>query len=444
MGLDSFYGKNPDIKWTRKKESQDNLPGDGNISLAGEKINNLKGTTPRKTLTEIEEECRRLLAEFDELLKEEPKEQNVSTQDGSDAGKINGQESFLEGLNKCPTKDIEKIQQYVDGIVDNLLKQQTIKKHIGAKRGIKLAGQGNIYEDNGYYDQFISPETQILNDTLGSGYHIYDRDYLYQFAKGIRSLNLNKDADVLQHIMPFLDNYFGIPKDQVDRREDTFWKVCEPKAEEFYKKKGVTYDLFDSAISYMQYKGEFPLSALKGKNVAQCVERSCLAQNILKMCGFESSINFGEAESRGKAEGHAWNIIRYKDGYLLIDFNNTAHVIENGKVVGRKPFSFNLSTQAFEEYKAGKKNLISRDFHYEKGKKVFEAGNRIYSVGRSIDKTSYIKPDNEGISRDDFRVAAENPESIEARREVLDDLTNTQAISQEPRKEEEQGDIDGH
>ena len=110
MGLDSFYGKNPDIRWTRKKESQDNLPGDGNISLAGEKINNLKGTTPRKTLAEIEEECRRLLAEFDELLKEEPKEQNVSTQDGSDAGKINGQESFLGGLNKCPTKDMEKIQ----------------------------------------------------------------------------------------------------------------------------------------------------------------------------------------------------------------------------------------------------------------------------------------------------------------------------------------------
>ena len=88
--------------------------------------------------------------------------------------------------------------------------------------------------------------------------------------------------------------------------------------------------------------------------------------------------------------------------------------------------------------------MISRDFHYEKGKKVFEAGNRIYSVGRSIDKTSYIKPDNEGISRDDFRVAAENPESIETRREVLDDLTNTQAIGQEPKKEEEQGDIDGH
>ncbi len=197
--------------------------------------------------------------------------------------------------------------------------------------------------------------------------------------------------------------------------------------------------MFNSAIQYMQYNGEFPLSALKGKNVAQCVERSCLAQNILKMCGYESSINFGEAESRGKVEGHAWNIIRYDDGYLLIDFSNTAHEIENGNVIGRKPFSFSVSIQDFEEYKSGEKDLIARDFHYEKGKKVFESRNRVYAVGRSINKTTLQKRETTGLSQDEFREAAEDTKSIEARKKVFEDFTRAKSNDLEQENQKEQG-----
>lgn len=157
------------------------------------------------------------------------------------------------------------------------------------------------------------------------------------------------------------------------------------------------------------------------------------------MCGYESSINFGEAESQGKAEGHAWNIIRYNDGYLLIDFSNTAHEIENGNVIGRKPFSFSLSIQDFEEYKSGKKNLIAREFHYEKGKKVLESGNRIYAVGRSIDKATLQKRETTGISHDEFRDVAEEQKSIEARKRVFDDLTRAQSNNLEQENQNEQG-----
>lgn len=329
--------------------------------------------------------------------------------------KINIQKGFLGGLNKCNTT--EELQQYINNIIDAILRQQTSAKLIGARKGMNLSGE--LYQDGGYYDKFISPETQILNDTLGSGYHIYDREYLYEFAEGIRRMKLDKDFGILQYIMPFLDKYFGLPKDNVDRREDTFWKVCEPYAEGFYNRNGIAYyEFFGSAIECMQFNGEFPLRALKGQNVAQCVERSCLAQNILKMCGYDSSINFGEAESRGKAEGHAWNVIRYGNGYLLIDFNNTVHEIENGKVIGRKPFSFNLSVQDFEEYRLGKKNLMARDFHYEKGEKIYESKYRVYAVGRSIDKINSRK----GISPEEFKEAADDPKSIDARPNVFKDM----------------------
>lgn len=365
------------------------------------------------------------IAEAERCTKENPKADNKDA-------KIDIQESFLGGLNKCNTT--EELHQYINNIIDAILRQQTSAKLIGARKGMSFSGKS--YQGGGYYDKFISPETQILNDTLGSGYHIYDREYLYEFAEGIRRMKLHEESEILQYIMPFLDKYFGLPKDNVDRREDTFWKVCEPYAEGFYKRSGIAYDeSFDSAIECMQVKGEFPLRALKGQNVAQCVERSCLAQNILKMCGYDSSINFGEAESRGKAEGHAWNIIRYGNGYLLIDFSNIVHEMGNGSVIGRKPFSVNMSVQEFEEYKSGKKNLNARDFHYEKGKKIYEQESRVYAVGRSIDKISSRKE----ISPEEFKAAAEDPTSIEARPNVVKHLNRARANDLGAEKLEQQG-----
>ena len=395
MGLDSFYKKNLeqrakhdtgalDYQWIKENESKDTI--DTTIAKEEEyleqlnrKIKNLNGKEPLEG--DVYKKADDLLAELDAMLAYIGNDSNDSKQADNKSIEINTQESFLEGLNKCNTS--EELQQYVNTIIDNILGEQTTTKFIGARKGIT----GNLYQDNGYFDKFISPETQILNDTIGSGFHIYDRDYLYQFANGIKSLNLSANSNILQYIMPFLDNYIGLPKE----------------------------------------------------NVAQCVERSCLAQNILKMCGYESSINFGEAESRGKAEGHAWNVIGYDDGYLLIDFSNTAHEIENGSIIGRKPFSFSLSIQDFEEYKSGKKNLIARDFHYEKGKKVLELGNRIYAVGRSIDKTILQKQETTEISHDEFKEAAEDTRTIEARPKIFDGLTRAKSSDLEKENQNEQG-----
>ncbi len=440
MGLDSLYKRNLDYEGNKgEKRDTQNIYAriaeeEEKLRQVNKRMDNLNGNKP--VVGDEFEKIHSILEEFDKILAGSENDSNDSKQADNKDIEINSQESFLEGLNKCNTS--EELKQFVDNSVDKIIEQQTETKLIGAQNGINLTGK--IYKDNGYFDKFISPETQILNDSIGSGFHIYDRDYLYQFANGIKSLNLSANSNILQYIMPFLDSYFGLPKDQVDRREDTFWEVCEPYAEDFYKKRGIAYDeMFNSAIQYMQYNGEFPLSALKGKNVAQCVERSCLAQNILKMCGYESSINFGEAESRGKVEGHAWNIIRYDDGYLLIDFSNTAHEIENGNVIGRKPFSFSVSIQDFEEYKSGEKDLIARDFHYEKGKKVFESRNRVYAVGRSINKTTLQKHETTGISHDEFRNVAEDPKSIEARNRVFDDLTRAKLNDLEQENQNEQG-----
>ena len=386
MGIDSFYKKNSDdrakraidLQWIKENETKEMIYDEtGKLSQVQKRIDNIGGKTSGN-LGDVSLRIDKLLAELDNLIESE---QTDFQQQEETSNELNNEIVFLDGLNKC--NNLEELKLYVDSIIDKIQEQQFSTKAIGATKNIFTK---NTYENGGYYDGFISPNIEILNSNGGLGYHIYDRDYLYEFARDIRGYNLDSNTNLLPYIMPFLDKYFGLPKDQVDRREDVFFETCTAYAENFYKKNGISFDENMSAIDYMQLKGDFPLRALKGKNVAQCSERSCLAQNILKMCGYDSMINFGEAESRGKVEGHAWNIIRYGNGYLLIDFSNTAHEIENQNNLGRRPFSFKISVQEYQDYIEGKKDLITKDFHYENGEKVYENGNRIYAVGRSIDK----------------------------------------------------------
>ncbi len=160
------------------------------------KIGILNGNKPTKG--DANKRIDKILAELDAMFAEIENESNDSKQADNKDIEINSQESFLEGLNKCNTS--EELKQFVDKSIDNIIEQQTETKLIGAQNGINFTG--NIYKDNGYFDKFISPETQILNDSIGSGFHIYDRDYLYQFANGIKSLNLSVNSNILQYIMP--------------------------------------------------------------------------------------------------------------------------------------------------------------------------------------------------------------------------------------------------
>ena len=68
-----------------------------------------------------------------------------------------------------------------------------------------------------------------------------------------------------------------------------------------------------------------------------------------------------------------------------------------------------------------------------------ESGNRIYAVGRSIDKATLQKRETTGISHDEFRDVAEEQKSIEARKRVFDDLTRAKSNNLEQENQNEQG-----
>ena len=295
--------------------------------------------------------------------------------------------SFMEGLNKCRTK--EEIIQYVDSIVDSFPHDENTPDQIGTS--------GNIfsevaYTNNGEYNGFIDPSIKITNATLGYSYHIYDRDYLYAFATGIRSQNFPSKTNLLPYVMQYLDSYFGFPKDNIDRRDDVLYNFALLHAEEFYKKHNIPVYGDVGAVDQMQLSGDFPLSALKGAYAAQCVERSALAQNIMKLCGYNSSIMYGDCESHGQVEGHCWNSIRDKDDNIqIIDYSNTVYSYQDGKFNRRVPYNYPISSA---EYLARDGVLEMPDYHISNGKRVTDNLNRKYAIGKNINMQDTITKEN--------------------------------------------------
>lgn len=299
--------------------------------------------------------------------------------DGSaEQGENYHESKFIEKINECHSYG--EIKQTVDRIVEKLSSESKDVKELGARLGLFGKSAFSVT----HYGDFITPKTTIGGSSLGDvSYHIYDNDYLYDFAMGIKRQNLPNDANLLQQIMPMLDYYFGFPKDNVDRRSQVLDEWMEQNADAFYDEHPEMRqsEWFDSGEEQMSVSRETPISAFKKQGVAQCSERAVMAQNLLKMCGYDSQVVFGSCKSRGVAEEHAYNLVSIDGKNSLLDFSNTVYDYKDGKMVGRRPYSVALSDEDKRVFLSGDKVIEATDFHFENGKRVNENRMRRYGVG---------------------------------------------------------------
>lgn len=85
------------------------------------------------------------------------------------------------------------------------------------------------------------------------------------------------------------------------------------------------------------------LSDLKGRNLAACVERALLSQNLFKILGIDSTIKQSSITNNRKEEGHAYNILR-------VDNKNYIYDSSMAKVVDGKKTEPIVGTISDEEY----------------------------------------------------------------------------------------------
>lgn len=302
---------------------------------------------------------------------------------------------FITLINKCETD--EDIKKVVDGIVDKLLSE---KKYNQEEIGLYLGGRAH---NHGVYDFFITPDIKIKWSNWESGYHIYDRDYLYDFAKQIKKQNINENINPLMlslFVGRYLEYYFKSPSHNNDYRSKILDEYSRLHAEEFYKKHNIPVLEEFTPEQQMDLRGDFPITVFKGTGCAKCSEWSTLAQNLLKVIGFDSACLFGNAMHDGKTEAHVWNLIRLgKDKNLLVDYAMGSIVYQDNKPIRIDPYYAILTDEEYEDFISTEKVISKSDNHYENGIIVNEPDSvRYYSVEKEI-KIDELEQNNQSTKK---------------------------------------------
>jgi hypothetical protein len=86
------------------------------------------------------------------------------------------------------------------------------------------------------------------------------------------------------------------------------------------------------------------VSDLKGRNLAACVERAALSQNLLKFLGYDSVFKQSQITNGDKNELHAYNLVAYNGKYYIFDAT-IPRVNENGEVT---PIITEIPKEAFD------------------------------------------------------------------------------------------------
>lgn len=203
------------------------------------------------------------------------------------------------------------------------------------------------------YGLFYNNEGKAGN--LGSYYYVDDDSYIYDFCEFIQDKDIINEYELFDYILEYLRSYFGFIK-KIDRNE-------------------MFQMLYKGENSYYPPVKEHSIKDFKGKGNAMCSEYAIMAQNLLRVFGFESYFVVGNEKVTGQTpESHAFNLITFKESetgkvkHALIDFSNFVKVFDmNYHVIGESPFIGYLDyldEEFVQSLVAGEEHLIFEDYSY--------------------------------------------------------------------------------
>ena len=221
----------------------------------------------------------------------------------------------------------------------------------------------------------------------GFYYYVDTDDYLYEFCRYIRDIELDSEFDLFLCIQIFVKKYFYALEEN-DR--DTMFTLLAR----------------DDDYLFPPIK-EHKFSSFKKRGSAVCTEIALVAQNIMSFFGIDSYLIIGDMiENNGPDECHAYNIVSYTNSYTgkkedhIIDFASYVLVYDIGfKPIGSAPY-----VAPIEKFDAGFLNSFINDelyitdslFMYMEMKNTFcKLGllnrKRDYFVGKDFIVKKYIK-----------------------------------------------------
>lgn len=215
---------------------------------------------------------------------------------------------FIKEIKSDNFRHKEFIQKRKNELQQELSENGKVNKRIGINkiRGAYMSGCISASDD------FIMPDREVIveNDlfsikkiTTGNLDDVYETT----LDKIKKKDNLNFE-EITKLVYQTITDYFGKGHDIQKRLE----LLPDEDSEEIV--------------------GVAKLTDFKGQNAAMCVERALLSQNIFKLIGVNSTLKLSQITFNGDIDGHAYNILRYKDKFYIYD-SSIPTIDEKGEVL---------------------------------------------------------------------------------------------------------------
>lgn len=264
---------------------------------------------------------------------------------------------LLEQINDCASLE------YVDALISEAIKDAN-------KNSTAVEQLGFLDYDNWNYlfKGFIPFNARIKYEKNAlETYSMKTTDYFYEFAHFIWKHNINNKNALVYNLQYFLYEYFGYPGQHTRENifEDKAWQETTTDEEYF------------EALENNQ------LGDLKGTGAAQCTEMSALVQQILSLFGTETYYCIGCADLGGREEAHAFNVVKRKNDYALLDYScPVASYNPDGSLRAYYPFIGSLTNEEFVDFvdRGVLKEFPSYEYTNKTEKKILDS-SRQYIIG---------------------------------------------------------------
>ena len=283
----------------------------------------------------------------------------------------------MDLLNLINNSSEEEISSIVDTVLKNAIETSEQGKELGFSENMSSVSKFTAHKG------FIHPNTRIkYSNRAAYSYSMKTTDYIYDFARYVKKININDRSSLVKYIEKYINSYFGIISDGIDRRDTYFNQMA--------------FDTTTTDEELFEKIANLEIGDLKGKNVAMCTEKAAMAQNLLSLFGFEVYYCMGCVNNNGKEEAHCFNIARAKDTYRLLDYSIPVTVFSNSNAVDYAPFQGDIELNEIEDVLLNGINKEFFSYEYIKtphGIKKMETGEiRIYNVGSM--RLEQTKPQN--------------------------------------------------
>ena len=221
--------------------------------------------------------------------------------------------------------------------------------------------------------QFSSDLIDINDYPVMSKYTMKATDYFYEFASELKKRQVINRGELVRFIYTFLNQYFGIPKDNLDYRDSIFLDIA-------FQTTTTDDELFDRLE-------QNKIGDLKQKNVAMCTERAAMAQNLLSLFDFECYYCNGCMYHNQKEECHCFNIVKTKNDFKLLDYSVPIQIVEANQIIGTEPFLVSIPLEEGEAVLNGEIEKKYPEYYSlkegTKNRAIPTGEERIYIIGNT-------------------------------------------------------------